>query len=96
MKISTVYICRPLGIKNYILLTIPEEINEYIAENYDPNEEISCETRGMVNTQGVFLRKIPLPLVGKHEEKQYVTKDVNELSGLGEKVEENCFLKSYF
>lgn len=50
----------------------------------------------MVNMQGAFLRKIPLPLLGKHEEKRYITQDMSELSGLGENVKEDCFLKSYF
>ena len=52
----------------------------------------------MVNKQEAFPRKIPLPLSGKHEGKQYIyiTQDMSELSGLGEKVKENCFLKSYF
>lgn len=50
----------------------------------------------MVNMQGAFLRKIPLPLLGKHEEKRYITQDMSELSGLGENVKGGLFFKKLF
>jgi len=49
--------------KELSFLTFPEEINEDIAENYDANEETSCRRKGIVNKQGAFPRKIPLPIL---------------------------------